>query len=194
MLILGSHSFYYSKVAQQIQTLLPDRSCRMLLIGLAADEDFAASILRREVNSLGMAGFDRSRITVFEPASAEAAMQQDYSYIAVLGGNTFRLLHQVCKFGLDSFIREQFAKGAHYMGFSAGAYLACPDIFPASGLDDNNDITDGDLTALHLTDDYVFCHYGEDDLHDARRLQKLRYQLGDRVTVHPIGMDDVLVL
>ena len=64
----------------------------------------------------------------------------------------------------------------------------------ASGLDDNNEITDGDLTALHLTDDYVFCHYGEDDLHDARLLQKLRYQLGDRVTVHPIGMDDVLVL
>ena len=192
MLILASHSFYQTSVAQKICKLLPDCSGKMLLIGLAMDDDYAPRILAREINAAVMSGFDRENITVFDEKSPESAMQQDYDYIAVLGGNTFRLLHFVRKYGLDSFIREQVAKGAHYLGFSAGAYLACPDVEYVVGLDDNLRILDGNFKALGLTQDYVLCHFEEDDRHDTRKLVEIRRQLGKQALVHPIRMDEVL--
>lgn len=193
MLILGSHSFYYTSVAQKICELLPDRSGRMLLIGLAMEDDYAPRMLQREINAAVMADFERDRITVFDEKSLESSMQQDYDYIVVLGGNTFRLLHFVRKFGLDAFIKKQVVKGAHYLGFSAGAYLACPDVGFVVGLDENLRILDGNFTALGLTQDYFLCHFGEDDRHDVRKLAEIRHQLGEDKKVHPIGMDEVLV-
>ncbi len=192
MLILGSHSFYYTGVAQKICEQLPDRSGRMLLIGLAMEDDYAPRMLQREINAAVMSDFEREKITVFDEKSPETSMQQDYDYIVVLGGNTFRLLHFVRKFGLDTFIREQVAKGAHYLGFSAGAYLACPDVGFVVGLDENLRILDGNFTALGLTQEYFFCHYGEDDRHDDRKLAELRVKLG--TDVRPIAMDEIVVL
>lgn len=192
MLLLGSHSFYYTSVAEKIRTQLPERSGRMLLIGLAMESDYAPRLLAREVNAAVMADFERSRITVLDEKDPAAAMQQDYDYITVLGGNTFRLLHFVRKFGLDHFIPEQVAKGAHYLGFSAGAYLACPDVGYVVGLDENLRILDGNFRALGLLDDYVFCHYEEDDRHGGQKLAEIRCRLGRDCTVHPIRMDDLL--
>ena len=194
MLILGSHSFYYPNVARQIRELLPDRSGKMLLIGLAMEEGMAAKRLKREVNAAVMTDFEEDNITVFDERSPESALQQDYDYIVVLGGNTFRLLFFVRKFGLDDFIRKQLANGAHYLGFSAGAYLACPDVEYVIGLDDNNRIVDGNFKAMGLIQDYLLCHFEEDDRHDTRKLVAIRRQLGDDATVHPIRMEELLVL
>ena len=194
MLIFGSHSFYYNNVAQQICKLLPDRSGKMLLIGLAMEEDYAPRLLKREVDAAVMADFNQENITVFDEKSPESSMQQDYDYITVLGGNTFRLLHFVRKFGLDKYIPEQVGRGAHYLGFSAGAYLACPDVGYVVGLDENLRILDGNFKALGLIQDYLLCHFEEDDRHDMRKLIEIRRQLGCDAEVHPIRMEEVLVL
>lgn len=48
--------------------------------------------------------------------------------IAVGGGNTFFLVHMMHKLGLMKAIREQALKGTPYMGWSAGANVACPTL------------------------------------------------------------------
>ena len=54
---------------------------------------------------------------------------EEAELIVVGGGNTFHLLHHVRRKGLLEKIRERVHEGkASYLGWSAGANLACPTI------------------------------------------------------------------
>ncbi len=48
--------------------------------------------------------------------------------IAVGGGNTFHLVYMLHKLGLVKVIRERVLEGMHFMGWSAGANVACPTL------------------------------------------------------------------
>jgi dipeptidase E len=48
--------------------------------------------------------------------------------IAVGGGNTFHLVYMLHKLNLVSVIRERVLSGMHFMGWSAGANVACPTL------------------------------------------------------------------
>lgn len=48
--------------------------------------------------------------------------------IAVGGGNTFHLVYMLHKLGLVPVIRKKVEEGMHYMGWSAGANVACPTL------------------------------------------------------------------
>jgi len=48
--------------------------------------------------------------------------------IAVGGGNTFHLVYMLHKLNLVPAIRERVLAGMHYMGWSAGANVACPSL------------------------------------------------------------------
>jgi dipeptidase E len=50
------------------------------------------------------------------------------SAIAVGGGNTFHLVHMLHKLDLVKVIRERVLDGMHFMGWSAGANVACPTL------------------------------------------------------------------
>jgi dipeptidase E len=48
--------------------------------------------------------------------------------IAVGGGNTFHLVYMLHRLNLVKVIRERTLKGMHFMGWSAGANVACPTL------------------------------------------------------------------
>jgi dipeptidase E len=48
--------------------------------------------------------------------------------IAVGGGNTFHLVYMLHRLNLIRAIRERALEGVHYMGWSAGANVACPTL------------------------------------------------------------------
>jgi dipeptidase E len=48
--------------------------------------------------------------------------------IAVGGGNTFHLVYMLHKLGLVPVIRRRVLDGLHFMGWSAGANVACPSL------------------------------------------------------------------
>ncbi|MFV0346707.1 MAG: dipeptidase PepE [Bacteroidales bacterium] len=49
-------------------------------------------------------------------------------FIVVGGGNSFMLLHKLYETGLLDAIKKKVAKGAPYIGWSAGSNMACPTI------------------------------------------------------------------
>lgn len=57
---------------------------------------------------------------------AEAVAETDA--VLVGGGNTFHLLRECHRLGLVEAVRQRVASGAPYVGWSAGANLACPTI------------------------------------------------------------------
>lgn len=157
MIILGSYGFGYYIGRPKLSELIKDRSGKMLIIPLASSDEQRAG--ERETRGAVEAGFQRDNIFVFDKENEDGLLDKDYDHIVVLGGNTFKLLYYVKALGLDRFIKEQVERGAAYLGFSAGAYIACRDIEYVKIFDDNNHIADGDFSALGLTDDYVLCHY-----------------------------------
>lgn len=48
--------------------------------------------------------------------------------IAIGGGNTFHLVYMLHKLGLMNVIKERVLEGMHFMGWSAGANVACPSL------------------------------------------------------------------
>ena len=81
--------------------------------------------------------------------------------IYVTGGNTFFLLQELRKSGADRLIRAQVAAGKLYVGESAGAIVAGPDIGFAKAMDSVKKAPELVGTAgLGLVDFYPVPHHG----------------------------------
>ena len=189
MLILGSFGFRDLRVRGKLGELLPDRTGTMLIIPLACM--FEQETAEKEKTGAVLLGFRQENIHIFDSEHPAALPDMHFDYITVLGGNTFQLLARVREFGLDSLIRQQVGEGAVYLGFSAGAYLACPDIEYVKNFDDNNTITNEDYSALHLTEKYVLCHF---DHRGSAEIRMCRWFIGEAPELITITDDELVVL
>ena len=189
MIILGSFGFSYIITRKKLSELIHDKTRKLLIIPLASSS--GAIMGNKEKETAVLTGFDKQNITIFDESEPEKIKDINFDYIAVPGGNTFRLLYYVKKFGLDKFITEQVKNGAVYMGFSAGAYLACKNIEYVKCFDDNNHILNGDFTALGLTNKYVLCHY---NLRGLAEIKMCRQFIGKDSELITITDEDLIVL
>jgi dipeptidase E len=122
------------------------------------------SYASRVAEALAPAGLEvRSLHTQADPAAAIRSA----SLIVVGGGNTFHLLHECRRTGVLAAIGERVRAGARYLGWSAGANLACPTIRTTN---DMPIVDPGGLDALgfvpfqinpHFTDAMAPGHFGE---------------------------------
>lgn len=98
-----------------------------------------------------------------EDALEESKKISSADILLISGGNTFELLDNLKKSGLDKAILE-FIKKQQYIlsGFSAGAIVLTPriDVASEAGGDDNV-VGITDLTGLGIIDFEVFPHYSE---------------------------------
>ncbi|MEX3978282.1 dipeptidase PepE [Paraburkholderia sp. EG287A] len=97
----------------------------------------------------------RSVHTFSTPAEAHAAVAEA-KLIVVGGGNTFQLLAQCRERGLVDAIRLAVHGGARYLGWSAGANLACPTICTTN---DMPIVDPNGFDALGLIDFQINPHY-----------------------------------
>jgi dipeptidase E len=89
--------------------------------------------------------------------AGEASDLDDYELIIVGGGNTFQLLKQCRERGFLQAIRSRVSQGkAKYLGWSAGANLACPTIKTTN---DMPIVDPGSLEALGLIAFQINPHY-----------------------------------
>jgi dipeptidase E len=89
--------------------------------------------------------------------AGEASDLNDYELIIVGGGNTFQLLKQCRERGVLQAIHSRVSQGkAKYLGWSAGANLACPTIKTTN---DMPIVDPGGLEALGLIPFQVNPHY-----------------------------------
>jgi len=103
----------------------------------------------------GLGGADRQVTGIHASADPVAAIRAADA-IAVGGGNTWQLLRMVREHGLLPVIRERVRAGVPFVGWSAGANLACPTI----GTTNDMPITDpGGTDALGLIGWQINPHY-----------------------------------
>lgn len=80
--------------------------------------------------------------------------------IYVTGGNTFYLLQELRRTGADKILIREIEKGKLYIGESAGAIIAAPDIGYSAKMDRAEKAPDlREYSGLNLIDFYVVPHY-----------------------------------
>ena len=90
--------------------------------------------------------------------------------IYVSGGNTFFLLQELKRKGADRMIRELVESGTPYVGESAGAIVAAPDIWYSSPMDDPSKAPElTGYNGLGLVDFYPVPHLDNPFMGDAAR-------------------------
>jgi dipeptidase E len=125
-LLLGSGGF---RTEERVQLLVSEMRAffgsvkRLLFIPYALqDHDgYVQMLIKRGLD----AGYELDPIHKHtEPT--DAVRRAEAIYIG--GGNTFRLLQELYRFGLVGLIRTQVLAGMPYLGISAGTNVACPTI------------------------------------------------------------------
>ena len=82
--------------------------------------------------------------------------------LCISGGNTFYLLQELKRNGLLDLIKQRVQDGMLYIGESAGAIIACPDISYNQIMDDKAVATElTNYSGMGLVDYYVLPHNGE---------------------------------
>lgn len=192
MLILSSSRlgapWMRNKYQKVLDTNLLDK--KLLIIPCAsANEEKAGAQAIEDAMSFG---FKREHIYVFSVRSFQTFgmkySKSKYDYIYVIGGNTFKLLHDLKNCGYDEVLRNSIIEGATYIGSSAGAHLISKDVSHIQQHDENNYGID-DFSGLGILDARLICHFDNDRYYD---YYKLRMSTSD--VLFTIDDDSILVV
>ncbi|WEV59635.1 Type 1 glutamine amidotransferase-like domain-containing protein [Bifidobacterium sp. ESL0728] len=126
-----------------------------------ADKKEVARYIRPVVRrTLRAAGFRVHQLDVAQASIEEIRyILSTCDIIWVGGGNTFFLLHALRRSGAADLIVEQVAAGKTYVGVSAGAVVAGPDIGYIGKMDERGAAPSlQDVTGMHLIDFRVVPH------------------------------------
>jgi dipeptidase E len=138
-----------------VQQFLGNKKLRLLFIPFAAvtfSFDDYASKVKTVFNSLG---YDLDSIHEFDDKLTKIS---EADGIVVGGGNTFALLHRMYENKLIESVRNKVSSGVYYIGWSAGANLACPTIMTTN---DMPVVQPPSFEALNLVPFQINPHYHE---------------------------------
>ena len=115
----------------------PPETVRMVFIPTAGNPDKDVWWIDKDRDVLTQMGFRYTELDIAgrSPKELQESLHSvDLVYIA--GGYTYYLLEQVRNTGFDIVLTEFIHRGGMYVGASAGALIAGPDIEPCSKMDD----------------------------------------------------------
>ena len=161
-LILSSKDFHNENSAKAIYDGLgmPIEKCRVLYFPneKATPEKIESTMY---YDRLAAFGFARNNISVFNYFAPEAFFSKAYDAIYISGGNTFGTMKRIRECKADSLLQELVARGAVYIGGSAGAHIATADLSHVA-MYDRDTCGLNDLSGLGLFDGILICHFTEE--------------------------------
>jgi len=160
--------FLASVVGDTIDKLIkifpkPLNQMRIAFIPTAADPYDDKWFLNEDLIKLKEKGFDVKEVDIKNKTRQELLKEfKNIDILFVAGGNTFYLLQKARESSFDKVARELVEKGIIYVGSSAGAILAGPNIESIKPFDDP-DKAPGlkSFKGLNLVDFVVLPHFDE---------------------------------
>lgn len=168
-LILVSMLYQVTDLVRKVEPELAGKTVTYIpTAGIVEEID---GMIENETNTLQSLGL---KVDVLNVSSASyesivsALTQNDIIFVG--GGNTFYLLQELRRSGADKIVVQEVNKGKLYIGESAGAVIACPDIGYCSGMDSPEKAPDlTDYTGLGLVDFYIVPHIGNEEMGEAAK-------------------------
>ena len=125
---------------------------------LPEKQTFFVEAAKKSFATLGMV-IDELELSQATPTEIRQKLESN-DVIYVTGGNTFFLLQELKKSGADILIQQQVAGGKIYIGESAGAVVASPNIEYIKAMDDVKKAPELEsFQALNLVDISPVPHY-----------------------------------
>lgn len=149
---------------------------------IAEEIEGMAEAETRMLEGLGLTVDELEVSTASKDNVREKLAKNDMIFVG--GGNTFFLLQELKRSGADQIIAREVAKGKLYIGESAGAIAACPDIGYSAEMDVPGKAPElTDYTGMGLVDFYVVPHMGHPEMGPAANsiIEKYSSLLGLKV-------------
>jgi len=154
-----------SNTIEKLIEILPGSSDKLAVafIPTAADPYEDKWFVDEDRDKLKEKGFNVKDVDIKGKTEQELLEElKDVDIIFVAGGNTFYLLEKSRESGFDKIVKELIQKGVTYVGSSAGATLAGPDIEPIKTLDDPSKAPSlKSFNGLNLVDFNILPHFEE---------------------------------
>ena len=166
-LILVSMLYQVTDLVRTIEPELAGKTVTYIPTAGIAEE--TEGMIEDETNTLESLGLTVEALDV-STASYESIVSTltKNDIIFVGGGNTFYLLQELRRSGADKILIQEVNKGKLYIGESAGAIIACPDIGYCVGMDSLEKAPElTDYTGLGLVDFYIVPHIGNEEMGEA---------------------------
>ncbi len=144
---------------EYVRDLGDDR--RVTFIPTAANPDAYKGHVFSDLKTLEDCGFQASTLDI-SAADAETVAREINSrpFVFVSGGNTFYLLQEMKKKGVDALLRDYIDRGGAYLGSSAGSVVMARDIGYVAKMDDASAAPElKDFRGIGYVDFYVLPHY-----------------------------------
>ena len=166
-LILVSKLYQVTDLVRTIEPELAGKTVTYIPTAGIAEE--TEGMIEDETNTLESLGLTVEALDV-STASYESIVSTltKNDIIFVGGGNTFYLLQELRRSGADKILIQEVNKGKLYIGESAGAIIACPDIGYCVGMDSPEKAPElSDYSGLGLVDFYIVPHIGNEEMGQA---------------------------
>lgn len=155
---------YLAGTKELVQSFLAKNDVQeILFIPTAANVEEYRDYVDEGIAALKENGYD---VTVLDiataPHSKSVQVIKNFGCLCISGGNTFYLLQELKRNGLLDLIKQKIQDDMLYIGESAGAIIACPDISYNQIMDDKTIATElTNYSGMGLVDYYVLPHNGE---------------------------------
>lgn len=171
----------------------PPETLRMVFIPTAGNPDKDVWWIDKDRDVLTRMGFRYTELDLAStPTERLTESLNDVDLIYIAGGYTYYLLEQIRNTGFDTVLAKFMERGGLYVGASAGALIAGPDIEPCSSLDDPK--YGPSLTStkgIGLIDIVPMPHYDMSERSSAIKAIIAKYK--DAYKVVPITDDEAIV-
>ncbi len=138
---------------REIQQFLGSRRRTVLFVPYAAVTTTLNAYAERTRGAFAEMGYE---VVSIHDARDPVQVLEEVDAVAVGGGNTYHLLSNLQRRNLVDPIREHVLAGLPYIGWSAGAVLACPTIQTTN---DMPIVTPRHMSALSLVSFQINAHY-----------------------------------
>ena len=155
---------YLAGTKELVQNFLTQNNVQeILFFPTAANVEEYRGYVDEGIAALKESGYDVAILDVATtPHNKSMQAIQNSGCLCISGGNTFYLLQELKRNGLLDLIKQKVQDGMLYIGESAGAIIACPDISYNQIMDDKTVATElTDYSGMNLVDYYVLPHNGE---------------------------------
>ena len=155
---------YLAGTKELVQNFLAQNDVqKILFIPTAANVEEYRGYVDEGIAALKESGYDVTILDVTTtPHNKNIQAIKNCTCLCISGGNTFYLLQELKRNGLLDLIKQKIQDGMLYIGESAGAIIACPDISYNQIMDDKTIATElTNYSGMGLVDYYVLPHNGE---------------------------------
>ncbi len=152
--------------------------------GMIKEETDMLENLGLKVDVLEISAASREKIT-------RSLTENDLIFVG--GGNTFFLLQELRRTGADKLLAREVEQGKLYIGESAGAAVACPDIGYCALMDAPEKAPELEsYSGLGLVDFYVVPHLDNEEMGEGAR--KIIETYGDRLDLKVITDEQAILV